>query len=202
MAPNRPRSRVKNVSGAGKSVHRRGSGLGTGPVGRPGRTGGFSNSSAPQTSFRPASGGRTRSSGGGLSKLIILLLVLLLGGGGGLTSLMGGSGGSYESYEPYEPQYQPPQNNQSWQEQMPSFDLESLLGNLSGGTVSTGWTDAAPSGRLDTTVAPGAREKYTEILGGGQDEMTIMLYLCGTDLESRSQMATRDLQEMLNAERE
>ena len=36
-------------------------------------------------------------------------------------------------------------------------------------------------------------------LGGGQDEMTIMVYMCGTDLESRSKMATMDLQEMLGA---
>ena len=201
MATNRPRGRVKNVTGAGKSVHRRGSGLGTGPVGKTGRTGGMSGgASFSGGSSRPASGGRTtRSSGGGLSKIIILLLVVLLGGGGGMTALMGGSG---ESYEPYEPQYQPQQNqnNQSWQEQMPSFDLESLLGSLGGGTVSTGWTDAGQTGKLDTTVAPGAREKYTEILGNGQDEMTIMLYLCGTDLESRSAMATSDLQEMLNAD--
>ena len=203
MATNRPRGRVKNVTGAGKSVHRRGSGLGTGPVGKTGRTGGITGSSsmgssAPMGSSRPASGrSTTRSSGGGLSKLIVLILVLLLGGGGGLTTLMGDSG---QSYEPYEPQYQQPQNNQSYQEQMPSFDLESLLGSLGGGTVSTGWTEAGTTGSLDTSVAPGARDKYTEILGGGQDEMTIMLYLCGTDLESRSAMATSDLQEMLNAD--
>ena len=206
MAANRPRGRVKNVTGAGKSVHRRGSGLGTGPVGKTGRTGGMSGGSFRPTgssgSSRPAGGQRTtRSSGGGLSKILILIFVLLFGGGTGLTSLLGSSGESHESYEPYEPQYQQPQNNQSYQEQMSGFDLESLLGNLSGGTVSTGWTDAdEASGQLDTTVAPGARAKYTEILGNGQDEMTIMLYLCGTDLESRSAMATSDLQEMLNAD--
>ena len=204
MAANRPRGRVKNVTGAGKSVHRRGSGLGTGPVGKAGRTGGITGGSFRPTgssgASRPAGSHRTtRSSGGGLSKIIILVLVLLFGGGGGLTALLGGSG---ESYEPYEPQYQPQQNpNQSWQEQVPSFDLESLLGNLGGGTVSTGWSNGGQTtGKLDTTVAPGAREKYTEILGNGRDEMTIMLYLCGTDLESRSAMATSDLQEMLNAD--
>ena len=199
MATNRPRSRVKNVTGVGKSVHRRGSGLGTGPVGKPGRTGGITgNTSFTGTSHGTSGRRTTRSSGGGLSRLIILLLVVLLGGGGGLTTLMGDSG---QSYEPYEPPYQPQQNpNQSWQEQVPSFDLESLLGSLGGGTVSTGWTDAGQTGKLDTSVAPGAREKYTEILGDGQDEMTIMLYLCGTDLESRSAMATSDLQEMLNAD--
>ena len=195
MAPNRPRGRQKNVTGAGKSVHRRGSGLGTGPVGSAGRgqgvTGGSFGTSRPTGTSR----GTVRS--GGMSKLIVLLLVLLLGGGGGLTTLLGGSGG--ENYEqPYQPQY-PPQQNQSYQEQMPSIDLSSLLGNLGGGSVSSGWTSANNLGSLDTTVAPGAREKYTEILGGGKDEMTILVYLCGTDLESRSKMATMDLQEMLDA---
>ena len=194
MATNRPRGRQKNVTGTGKSVHRRGSGLGTGPVGKTGRTGGMTASSRP--SSRPASGSATtRSSGGGLSKLIILLLVVLLGGGGGMTTRLGGSGG--ESYEPYEPQQNP---GHSYEQQLPSIDLQTLLGNLGGGTVSTGWDTPSQTGALDTSVAPGARAKYTEILGNGQDEMTIMLYLCGTDLESRSKMATADLQEMLNAD--
>lgn len=193
MATNRPRGRQKNVTGTGKSVHRRGSGLGTGPVGKTGRTGGMTSS---RPFSRPASGSATtRSSGGGLSKLIILLLVVLLGGGGGLTTLLGGSCG--ESYEPYEPQQNP---GHSYEQQLPSIDLQTLLGNLGGGTVSTGWDTPSQTGSLDTSVAPGARAKYTEILGNGQDEMTIMLYLCGTDLESRSKMATADLQEILNAD--
>ena len=49
-------------------------------------------------------------------------------------------------------------------------------------------------------MVSGARDKYTEILGNGRDEMTILVYLCGTDLESRSKMATSDLQEMLDAD--
>jgi hypothetical protein len=48
-------------------------------------------------------------------------------------------------------------------------------------------------------VASGSRAKYTNILGGGQDTVTIMVYLCGTDLESKSGMATNDLKEMANA---
>ena len=36
MAENRPRGRQKNISGPGKSVYKRGSGLGTGPVGNSG----------------------------------------------------------------------------------------------------------------------------------------------------------------------
>ena len=90
MAVNRPRGRQQNISGAGKSVHRRGTGLGTGPVGssggyqgRPGgdkRPGGNLSSGG---SFGGSKPGRntTRSGGGGIMKLIIIALVLLLGGG-------------------------------------------------------------------------------------------------------------------------
>ena len=203
MAPNRPRGRQKNVTGAGKPVHRRGAGLGTGPVGGPGRGTGIGgnrpdfgpNTGTPNATHRPThrgSGNPTRS-GGGLTKLIILVLVLLLGGGGGLTGLLGGFGNTDD--------YAPPAGNagQSNVNQMPSVDLQSLLGNLGGGNVSSGWDGGSNTGELDTSVAGGARQKYTKILGNGKDEMTIMVYLCGTDLESRSKMATADLQEMLDA---
>ena len=43
------------------------------------------------------------------------------------------------------------------------------------------------------------RAPYTAIRGNGRDTVTLMVYMCGTDLESKSAMATRDLQEMLAA---
>ena len=174
MAANRPRGREKNVTGQGKDIKRRGAGLGTGPVG---------------TSHQGSqSGGRnvTRSGGGGFSKLIILLLVLLLGGGGGVGSLLLGGGTPNSGTG----------NNQT---DIIGESLSSLLGNLGGGSISTGWDNGNNTGKLDSSVASGTRDKYTEIIGNGEDEVTLMLYLCGTDLESRSQMATSDLQEMLNA---
>ena len=196
MAPNRPRGRQRNVAGPGKSVHRRGSGLGTGPVGGAGRGAGIGGSQRPSGgSFRPtfhSSNHRNHnraSGGGGLIKIIILVLVLLLGGGTGVGTLLGD--GTSENYYPNQ--------NPSYEQQMPPVDLEALLGSLGGGNVSTGWNSGSNTGSLDTTVASGARQKYTKILGNGKDEMTILLYLCGTDLESRSAMATSDLQEMLNA---
>ena len=202
MAANRPRGRQKNVTGAGKPIRRRGSGLGTGPVGGAGRgagfTGGSSGGNSGGSSFRPTGGGRrsgTRARGG-LSPILILVLLLLFGGGSGLTGLLGGGSGGYDV-----PEYDPPVNQgQSYTPQVPAFDLDSLLGNLGGGTVSTGWDSGSNVCSLDTTVADGARDKYTRILGSGKDEMTIMVYLCGTDLESRSAMATSDLQEMLEAD--
>ncbi len=68
--------------------------------------------------------------------------------------------------------------------------------NTAANTSAWSGTSAA---KLDTTVAAGSRAKYTEILGSGQDVMTILVYMCGTDLESRSSMATNDLQEMAAA---
>ena len=179
MADNRPRGRQKNITGQGKSIQRRGSGLGTGPVGR-----------------RPSGGGSsdrnvTRSNGGGMSKIIVALLVLLLGGGGGIGSLLfGGDTTTSTTTIPT-----PSQSTVSSQ----SMDLSSYWGNLGGGNVSSGWDNGTNTGSLDTSVIDGAREKYTEIIGNGNDEVTLMIYLCGTDLESRSKMATSDLQEMINA---
>lgn len=52
---------------------------------------------------------------------------------------------------------------------------------------------------VDTTVAAGSRSKYTTIAGNGSDTVTIMVYMCGTDLESKNGMASADLKEMCNA---
>ncbi len=54
------------------------------------------------------------------------------------------------------------------------------------------------SGSLDTSVASGVPEKRTEILGGGEDIVTLMVYICGSDLESGGGAATMDIKEMLN----
>ncbi len=227
MAYNRPRGRQRNVTGQGKSVKRRGAGLGTGPVGRPGASSGHS--AGPMTgSTSEYSGGSARrvrssgSSGGGLSKIIILVLVLLLGGGGGLGSLLSGGMGdlsgssqdyydtTQDTYDSYEETENPlssleslfggSSSQQSQQTSAGSISLQDLLGGLGGGSVSTGWDDGSNAGTLNTSVVSGARDKFTEMLGGGKDEITLMLYLCGTDLESRSSMATMDLQEMINAD--
>ena len=191
MTPNRPRGRQRNVTGSGKPIGRRGSGLGTGPVGGAGRGAGIGGGS-----FTPTGGSHrpTRSSGsGGFGKLIILILVLLFGGGSGLTAMLGGESGNIQ--EPYDPGY----SNVGTNTQTPTIDLQALLGGLNTGSTSSGWESGSNTGDLDIDVSADAREKYTRIKGNGKDEMTILLYLCGTDLESRSKMATSDLQEMLDA---
>ena len=54
--------------------------------------------------------------------------------------------------------------------------------------------------RPDPAVAAAARAKRVTPRGGGQDTVTVMVYMCGTDLESRYGMATSDLSEMVKAE--
>ncbi len=53
---------------------------------------------------------------------------------------------------------------------------------------------------LNTEVSKKAREKRTVLRGDGSDTATILVYMCGTDLESGGGFATKDLQEMLNAD--
>lgn len=181
---NRPRGRQKHVTGQGKDIRRRGSGLGTGPVGMPGRI--------PRVSSGNAHRGTVTRSGGGLGggKLILVILALLLGGGGGIGTFLFGGDGSMPSIS---------QDYSDYQE-YPGNSYESIPGNPGGSSISPGWDHSGTTQKLDTTVAEGAREKYTKLLGNGQDEVTLMVYLCGTDLESRSQMATKDLQEMIQAD--
>ena len=157
---NRPRSREKNYQAGGSGAQRRGSGLGSGPVGHSG--GGSS------------SGGginRAAAAGGGGSLLLAIIVILfnVLGGGtsGGETSV--GSPNDYGT--------------------APSGYNDTDLG----GYTSTNTAQA------DTTVAAGSREKRTEIKGGGQDKITMMVYMCGTDLESKYGMASSDLSEMAAA---
>ena len=190
MADNRPRGRKRNVSGQGTGVNLRGDGLGTGPVGS-----GISGKGS------SGSGGGSRGGRGmGGLPLIVLIIIALLGGGGSLGGLLGGgsSGGGSGSYSPTG-------NNWNVQEDYTAssgdsnfnFYNSSYSGN---GSLSTGWTgEDASQTDLNTEVASGSREKFTKIKGGGADDVTIMVYMCGTDLESRSGMATSDLQEMAAA---
>jgi hypothetical protein len=93
------------------------------------------------------------------------------------------------------------------------FSGMSDMGGLSALNIAQGYDDydvsdatvtAAPvastsNQTVNTFVASEARDKYTVIKGGGQDKVTIMVYMCGTDLESKYGMATNDLNEMLHA---
>ena len=163
MNDNRPSGRKKNVTGSNADVHKRGDGLGTGPVGQ-----GYGSGNSPRPSGGSGSGGSgpTRAAIGGGSILMILLVLLLSKG-----------------------------------------NLSGLLGGLLGGTGSDGTEEdqttvvssPAPTQKVDNTVAKGARAKRTVLKGDGTDTVTIMIYMCGTDLESKYGMATNDLNEMKKA---
>ena len=205
MATNRPRGRVKNVTGGSKGVKKRGSGLGTGPVGNSGGSFGGGSSSS----------GRTTRASGKKSPLliIIIIVVVLLGGGGGLSGLLGGSGsgsdilggligsvigGSGDAGGLIDSVIGGGSGSGGLSDIVGG--LSGLTGMLNSGTTSTGWELGSNTGRLNTSVDSAARAKRTVIKGKNKDVVTIMVYMCGTDLESRSGMATSDLQEMLGAD--
>lgn len=84
-----------------------------------------------------------------------------------------------------------------------------LFGNPGGNSPNLGITPGGGSEEVfydqgaypvDTNVSPLARDKFTSLAGNGEDVATIMVYMCGTDLEANGGMATADLQEMLNAQ--
>ena len=205
---NRPRAREKRVTEGGAGVSRRGSGLGTGPIG----------SGSAMGSGGPGGGQRSGGSGGKMGFIIALIVMLLGGGGAGLSSLMGGGdASSYDTQSGYTDTQQTGgqqtantgTGNQSAANSTGSSGISGAYGsgsaladlfgagNFSG--TSTGWTGEENTRQLDTSVDSKARDKYTKIRGGGADTVTLMVYMCGTDLESRSGMATNDLTEMTKA---
>ncbi len=190
MDRQRPRGREKNITGPAKKVEKRGEGMHTGPVGG---LGGHSPNGG--TGNSPGTRSTGTRSGGGMMKIIALLAVLLLGGGGGLGALLGGQHGQAPGTS-----QSAPNSQQSVSSQGSGFDLSTLLGSLGGGSVSGGWKGEANTGRLNQEVSAAARPKMTKLLGNNKDTATIMVYMCGTDLESRSGMGTSDIQEMLAAD--
>ncbi|MCR5404999.1 MAG: peptidase C11 [Butyrivibrio sp.] len=206
---NRPVGRKKNVTEGGSGVHRRGEGLGTGPVMEGG-------------SISQGSGGGkgpNRSSGHRSPLfMIIVIIILVLGGGGGLSSFFGSGDTEYTTTQnTYNTGTQTQttsgttgsgQNTQATSAQS-SGSASDILGTLLGGYgsysgassgSSAGWSGDKNTGHLDSSVSEMARQKRTVIRGGGNDVFTIMVYMCGADLESRSAMASKDIQEMLAAD--
>ena len=68
------------------------------------------------------------------------------------------------------------------------------LGNNNNYDLNTSSND------VNLNVTSGARNKYTKILGNKKDEVTVMVYMIGTDLESGYGAATKDINEMLYAD--
>lgn len=167
---NRPQGRRKNVTSGGSGAHRRGDGLGTGPVGSGSYSGGSTG----------GGGGAKRAAagGGGIVTLLIIGFIIfkLISGGGGAGDLLGsltggGNGGG-------------------------GLDIGSVPSGFGFSTEDTASGSATSDNAVDTSVAPGSRDKRTVIKGNNQDVVTIMVYMCGTDLESKHGMASSDMEEM------
>lgn len=180
MDNNRPRSREKNVTGGGKGVEKKGPGLGTGPVGQ---SGGYNKNRPSYSSSSAPSGQRSTrgtSIGGGKGKMVMMVLaVIVIFGLKYFTGIDLSSG---------------------------SFDLSQFGNSLSGTPIysddylsGSGSVGSASMQSVNTNVDARARARYTSIIGKNADIVTIMVYMCGTDLESKSGMATADLKEMLSA---
>ncbi len=110
--------------------------------------------------------------GGGLALIIMIVAMLLKGGGGGgnLLSTTTNSGSSGSGSAP------------------------SGFGFSSQNTASSG--SFTGDTQVDTAVAAGSREKRTVIKGNNEDTVTLMIYMCGTDLESKYGMASSDMEEI------
>ncbi|MDO4815658.1 MAG: clostripain-related cysteine peptidase [Bacillota bacterium] len=174
MDPNqRPHSREKNT-GTGSAHVGKGQRVETGsrPVGSGGRGEGSHSENRGTSSSSVQRAASLKLSPKTLLTLVILVLVaifLFKSCGGDLFSSYGG--------------------------------LYSELGDSETGGYSSSYQQETFSSdsQLDLSVSSAARSKYYTPAGSGKDTVTIMIYMCGTDLESKYGMATKDLQEMLNA---
>ncbi len=214
MEGNRPEGRKKRIGGESGEVYRRGEGLNTGPVGsgegfRPSGSGspGKDSGTGSRPGFSENGGGdyRGRRSGGGGGKspivIIILLLVLIFGGRGQLSSLLGGGGETPAAQLTPAPAIATPKPTPRPPVTASGTGIsDSMLQSILGSSQQSSWSEPSnTAAALDESVAKGARDKFTVIRGKNKDVVTIMVYMCGTDLESKGGMATKDLLEMTRA---
>ncbi|MDD2427411.1 MAG: clostripain-related cysteine peptidase [Eubacteriales bacterium] len=207
MNRNRPTGRKKRTVSGGGNARRRGSGLGTGRVGnvskRPASSsGGGGTPTQRGTQGSPSGGGclvllfayllgrGTAGSSGGcrnkgcLTRIFVIILIIIAV----MLFIQFCSGGNEEI---------PPANGGPTSG---SGDFSDLFSSFSGSTAAVSASDLAyRAHEADYTVSPLAREKRTDVIGNGEDTFTIMVYICGSDLESRAGLATQDLQEMTGA---
>ncbi|MBO4266709.1 MAG: peptidase C11 [Lachnospiraceae bacterium] len=191
MAPdNRPRSREKKIIEGQGDVRRRGSGLDSKP---PGTSSGSHGSGS-------GGGGSMRGGGFGGGKLFLILIVIVVVFGGMLFN-----SDDSEDYTDQSQGQSAASNIDTGANPAGTGAVDDIFGTLLGGYETSAsdystYTADAPQMQLDTSVDPSAREKFTSIVGQGADMVTVMVYLCGTDLESKSGMGTADLQEMASAQ--
>ncbi len=193
--------REKRVGSGGNNAYRRGSGIGGGPVGRGDGSGNRANGSRGSggngllglllglgVAAASGGGGNGKKKGGfNLKKLLIIILIIIVG----YWLLKQCSANNDLSN-----QFQNNDNNAT---------IESAFGNSGSSSQPSSEAESVldsenEAENIDYNVSNKARDKYTTIRGGGDDSFTIMVYMCGTDLESNYGMATADLNEMLHSD--
>ena len=228
MSPaNRPGSRPRRTVSGGGNAYRRGSGLGSGSVGGGPRGSSGSSFGGDSGGDRGVGGGgllavllalliggASNNSGSGgnkrgcLSRILVLVLIVvgavfLLNmcsgstSGGLLSSLLGDYTTSTTDSSL--------SSTDTTDSTSATDSISDALGSLLGSYGSTTGQISAASGSSDVykahepnrEVASAARDKYTNT--ASSDSVTVMVYMCGTDLESKSGMATTDLEEMVSA---
>ena len=204
---NRPHSRKRGEATASGKVERRDEGLKSEHVGnsdrgntqRPSSSSSSSNSSnnyssrvdkdeRPQRGFvsRPSyssySGGPTRQRGGfSLFRILLVVFLIMM-----LLNMLDCGGSSTSSTTPTPTPTPVP--------------TQSTNNALQGYNPPTTTYTQVNSTEVNTASVDGVREKYTKIKGNGNDVVTVMVYMIGSDLETNYGMATSDLNEMLYAE--
>jgi len=203
---NRPQGRNKRIGGSAGGLERRGEGLNTGPVGSGSSPRGSAQNGRPSASgtqfTENGGGGDYRGNrGGGRSPLLIIILVVVLlfgGGGGALSGLLGTSGGSDGTQSYVQPTPKPGAVVQAPTTSVSGIS-STILQGIAGSSTQSDWKEPANVATVSSTVASGSRDKFTQIRGRGRDIVTVMVYMCGTDLEAQGGMATKDLIEMTKA---
>ncbi len=225
MSPdNRPGGRSRRTVSGGGNVYRRGSGLGGGSVGggpRGSSGGSFGGGSGDNRGTGGGGllavllalliGGASNNANGSnkrgcLGRLLVLALIVV-----GVIFLFnmcsGSSSGSFlnDLLGSYTTTDSTLTGTDTTDSSTSSGSLSDTLGSLLGSYGSTtGQISAVSSSddvykvhEPDRTVDAAARDKYTDTASA--KTVTVLIYMCGTDLESKSGMATADLQEMLSA---
>ncbi len=185
----RPQGREKRVGTGQGNVFRRGQGLGGGPVGN------FSGEREPDLTNDDSQRGSGYGGGGGgggpvfgggmLKKLLPLVVVVIIVIAA--TRMCGPDNGQSNITDPSlgASNYSASQNTE--------------YSNNADNYSTDNYTDSGAYA-VNNKVSSLARDKFTNIRGGGQDTVTMLIYMIGTDLESKSGAATKDLQEILNAD--
>ena len=189
-------------SGSASTVHNvLGSGNGQTASGSGGNGGGNNTFSSSQLS-----GGGKRK-GSCLSTIILVVIAFfvlsfLMRSCSGGSSTQTGSGDTQTTYAtpaPTQAATATPVPTQTPSQSTTTYSSGSSYFGGGTGSYSDWGNTAGTTSTVSTAVAQGSRDKYTEILGNGQDVVTIMVYMCGTDLESKSGMGTSDMMEMTKA---